>query len=94
MPSGDLLVLERSFSRWRGFATRLRTIGRDQVAPSAVLTPRQFADLGTPPSLMNFEGLAVQADPAGGMRLTLISENNLNPILPNMILSLELVEEP
>ena len=42
---------------------------------------------------MNFEGLAVHAGPTGGIRLTLISDNNFNPILPNMIISLELVEE-
>ena len=92
LPSGDLLILERSFSRWSGFATRLRTIDDNEIGPSAVLTPREFADLRTVLNLMNFEGLAVHSGPAGGTRITLITDNNFNPVLPNMIISLELID--
>lgn len=72
-PDGLLYLLERDFHGIGGFATRVRRFilpAEGSVSPGEVLleTPTGTHD--------NLEGLAVWQDSAGGIRLTMISDDN------------------
>ena len=74
-------VLERRFSLFGGFASRLRTL----VLPTrpraeTLLAPRELARLDAPLPSDNFEGIAVRRG-AGGVRdIYLVSDDNFSPL--------------
>ncbi len=60
LPGGDLLVLERSFSLFRGPSAQLRLIKAGQLKPDAMVKPAFLFRFAAPMGIDNFEGLAVQ----------------------------------
>ncbi|MCV4593953.1 esterase-like activity of phytase family protein, partial [Escherichia coli] len=76
LPSGDMLLLERRFSYFRGVASRLRRIPAAAIAPGATVDgPVVFsADAGH--QIDNMEGLAVRRDASGATVLSMISDDN------------------
>ncbi len=75
-PDGRLYVLERKFEWLRGFSTRVR---RFTLGPDTVLTGETL--LQSPPGqLDNTEGISVWTTPAGQVRITLVSDDNFNPL--------------
>lgn len=76
-PDGRLVVLERQF-RGLGFRSRLRRVGLDGAGEEVLWTT------GTG-DFDNLEGVAVWRDDAGahggGLRATLVSDDNLHPML-------------
>jgi hypothetical protein len=86
LPSGDLLLLERRFSWFTGLAMRLRQVAIGSIAPGALVdgTDLLFADGAT--QIDNMEGLSVHTDAAGGVVLTLISDDNFNHFLQRTVL--------
>jgi hypothetical protein len=94
LPSGDVLLLERRFSWWRGIAMRLRRVAISDIAPGALVdgTDLIFADFGY--QIDNMEGLSVHTDASGAVVLTLISDDNFNSFLQRtVLLQFRLVEE-
>ncbi len=72
-PDGMLYLLERDFHGIGGFATRVR---RFVIAADGSASPGEVL-LETPTGTHdNLEGLAVWQDGAGGIRLTMISDDN------------------
>jgi hypothetical protein len=93
LPSGDVLLLERRFSWWTGFAMRLRRIATSGIAPGALVDGRDllFADFGY--HIDNMEGLSVHTDAGGAVILTLISDDNFNVLQRTVLLQFRLAEE-
>lgn len=94
LPSGDVLLLERRFSWWRGLAMRLRRVAISDIAPGALVdgTDLIFADFAY--QIDNMEGLSVHADASGAVVLTLISDDNFNSFLQRtVLLQFRLIEE-
>lgn len=91
LPSGDLLVLERSFSWPEGLLVLIRRIKIADVRPGAVVDgPVLFeADLGF--EIDNMEGLAVHQTTAGEIVLTMISDDNFSPLQRTELLQFTLV---
>lgn len=91
-PRGDLLLLERRYSLWRGVAARIRRIALAQVAPGAILDgPVIFeADMGF--QIDNMEGLSVHRDADGETVLTLVSDDNYSMLQRSILLQFTLVE--
>ena len=75
-PDGRLYLLERDFDGVFGFRSRVRvfTIRDDRIAAEATLFQT------TAPVFDNLEGLAVWRDAEGRIRLTMISDDNFNPL--------------
>jgi hypothetical protein len=90
LPSGDVLVLERAFSKVTGFRSRIRRIRTENLQPGAHLIPEEVLSFGLGAALMNFEGLAAHEGPNGVVRLTLISDNNFSSFVPNVIIMIEI----
>jgi hypothetical protein len=92
-PKGDLLVLERSFSRFRGVGMRIRRVPLASIQPGATIDgPILFeADMGY--QIDNMEGLAVHRAPDGALVLTLISDDNFSMIQRTLLLQFTLEGE-
>jgi len=91
-PKGELLVLERSFSRLRGVGMRIRRVALASVAPGATVDgPALFeADMGY--QIDNMEGLSVHRTAGGELVLTLISDDNFSMIQRTLLLQFTLAE--
>jgi hypothetical protein len=91
-PKGDLLVLERSFSRLRGVGMRIRRVPLASVAPGATVDgPALFeADMGY--QIDNMEGLSVHRTAGGELVLTLVSDDNFSMIQRTLLLQFTLAE--
>jgi hypothetical protein len=91
LPSGDLLILERSLSWPEGLLVQIRRIQIGDVKPGAVVDgPAIFkADLRF--EIDNMEGLAVHQTPAGETVLTLISDDNFSALQRTELLQFTLV---
>ena len=92
-PTGDLLVLERSFSRLTGVGMRIRRLPLASVKPGATVDgPALFeADMGY--QIDNMEGLSVHRAPNGQLVLTLISDDNFSIIQRTILLQFTLAEQ-
>jgi len=92
LPRGDVLVLERAFSNWTGFQSRIRRIEADRIMPGAHLQAREVLTFGLDAALFNFEGIAAHEGPNGLPRITLISDDNFHPMLPTAVIMIELLD--
>ena len=76
-PDGRLYVLERSFDGL-SFRSRVRRLDLDSGRTDTLLVTSRFRH-------GNLEGLAVTDAPGGGLRLTMISDDNFHPLLRSEI---------
>ncbi len=88
-PDGRLFLLERNFAVWRGYTTRItayRMTDQGFGAPTLLWqSPRgAYGD---------FEGMDVTTLPSGGLRVTLITDNNFLPMAATMIAELDMAPE-
>ncbi len=92
LPTGDLLVLERHFSRARGVAMRIRRLPLAAIKDGVLLDGKILiqADLGY--QIDNMEGIAVTRNEAGETIITIASDDNFSPIQRNLVLQFALVE--
>jgi hypothetical protein len=91
LASGDLLLLERSFSWLGGVGIRIRRIALKSFAPGAVVDgPAIFsADLGY--EIDNMEGIDAHVTPEGDTVITMVSDDNFSMIQRNLLLQFTLV---
>lgn len=93
LPGGELLVLERRFSIWRGIAMRIRRVPLTAIRPDTLVDGPVvvFADMAQ--EIDNMEGLSVHRSAAGETVLTLVSDDNFSPLQRTILLQFTLVEE-
>ena len=89
-PAGELLLLERSFSRLRGVGMRIRRMPLTEVKPGATIDGPALieADMGF--QIDNMEGLSVHRAADGALVLTLISDDNFSLIQRTLLLQFTL----
>jgi hypothetical protein len=90
-PKGDLLVLERSFSRLRGAGMRIRRVPLASLTPGATVDGPALIEADMGYQIDNMEGLSVHRD-AGALVLTLISDDNFSMIQRTLLLQFTLDE--
>jgi hypothetical protein len=92
IPGGDLLLLERSFSRLTGVGMRIRRVPLADVKPGATVDGPALivADMGY--QIDNMEGLSVHRAADGSLVLTLISDDNFSLIQRTLLLQFTLAE--
>lgn len=93
LPSGDVLVLERRFSVLGGLGIKIRRLPLAAIQPGATLTGEVIAQLRPPLVYDNMEGIAARAEPGGGVRIYLVSDDNFNPIQRSVLISFLLETE-
>jgi hypothetical protein len=86
LPSGDLLLLERYFTQSQGPGARILLLPAAQLVPGARLEPTLLAQWRLPMTVDNFECIAVEPAPAGGVYLFLLSDDNQNPLQRTLLL--------
>ncbi len=86
LADGSLIVLERYFSWTQGVRIRLRLIPPQVIKPNAILNGATLLQADMTYEIDNMEGLAVHQDAGGRTILTLISDNNFNPLFQRTIL--------
>jgi len=91
-PKGDLLVLERSFSRLKGVSMRIRRVPLASVAPGAVVDGPALFEADMNYQIDNMEGLSVHRAADGALVLTLISDDNFSMIQRTILLQFTLAE--
>lgn len=86
LPDGTLLLLERRFRWTEGVKMRIRRFGASTIKPGAVLDGETLIEANMSYQIDNMEGLALHQNARGETILTLISDNNFNPILQRTLL--------
>jgi hypothetical protein len=86
LPSGDLLLLERSFTEAEGPAARLSRLALSSIEPGARLLPKPIAEWRLPLTVDNFEAVAAESAPGGGTYIFLVSDDNQNPLQRTLLL--------
>jgi hypothetical protein len=86
MPTGDLLLLERSASLFAGFAARLSVIRAASIVPGARLAGQELAVIESPLPVDNFEAAAARAAPDGSVLIYLLSDDNFNDMERTLLL--------
>jgi hypothetical protein len=92
-PNGDLLILERSFSRLRGVAMRIRRVPLTSIRPGAIIDGAALFEADLAYQIDNMEGISVHREAGGALVLTLISDDNFSIIQRTLLLQFTL-EEP
>lgn len=92
LPRGDLLLLERRYSRLRGVAMRIRRVPLAAVKEGAAVDGPELvqADLGY--QIDNMEGLSVHRGAGGDTVLTLVSDDNFSMVQRTILLQFTLIE--
>jgi len=90
-PRGDLLILERSFSRLRGVAMRMRRVPLTSIKPDATVDGPALIEVDMNYQIDNMEGLSVHRD-GTALVLTLISDDNFSIIQRTLLLQFTLEE--
>jgi hypothetical protein len=96
LPSGDVVVLERGFSLFFTFRSRLVLLKAEQLvnlSDGQSLQGQVLAMLESPLMTENFEGVAVQARSDGKMRLFLVSDNNFNAAQQTILAAFEIISD-
>lgn len=86
LDNGDLLVLERRFRWTEGVQMRVRRLRAAQIAPGARLSGEILIQADGDFQIDNMEGLSVHRDARGRQVLTMISDDNFNPLLQRTLL--------
>ena len=90
-PKGDLLILERSFSRLRGAGMRIRRVPLASIQPGATIDGPALIEADMNYQIDNMEGLSVHSD-GNALVLTLISDDNFSIIQRTLLLQFMLEE--
>ncbi|TMJ01912.1 MAG: twin-arginine translocation pathway signal [Alphaproteobacteria bacterium] len=91
-PKGDLLVLERSFSRFRGVGMRIRRVPLASITPGTTVDGPALIEADMGHQIDNMEGLSVHRAANGDLVLTLISDDNFSIIQRTILLQFTLAE--
>ncbi|MCL4767996.1 MAG: esterase-like activity of phytase family protein [Hyphomicrobiaceae bacterium] len=83
---GGLVVLERRFRWTEGVRMRVRQLGPGEISPGSVMKGEVLLEADMGYQIDNMEGVAVHRGPRGETVLTLISDDNFNPLLQRTVL--------
>lgn len=86
LPEGDMLLLERRFSLWSGFSARVVHIAARDLQAGALVQGSILAEIGTPLSVDNMEGIDVRRGADGKILVYLIADNNFQPLQRTLLL--------
>ncbi|MGH6932243.1 MAG: esterase-like activity of phytase family protein [Dongiaceae bacterium] len=90
LPSGDVLLLERSFSVLAGPRARLSILPKSSIVPGARLAGREIAVIAPPLTVDNFEAVAARPGSDGATLIYLLSDDNQNALQRTLLLQFRL----
>lgn len=93
LPNGDVLTLERRYSRAAGPAMQIRRIPGALIRAGARLDGPVLARLTVEHTIDNMEGLAVRTDGLGRIHLYIVSDDNYHALQRTLLLHFVLLED-
>jgi hypothetical protein len=93
LPDGDVLILERRFSRMSVPAGRIVRVRADALKPGARLEGEELARIEPPLTFDNFEGITTRLGPQGEIFIYVISDDNYFFLQRTLLLVFELSPE-
>ncbi len=84
--AGDLLILERKVSLFGGLQIRIRRVLAEDFNPGSIERTDVLLTGNLSNALDNMEGMAIQPQPDGSSLITLISDDNFNPLQRTLLL--------
>ena len=90
LPNGDLLVLERQYTKKLGVSANLCIVGQDQLKAEAVFDCAIIAQLAPPMNVDNFEAMAIRTAENGRTHIYILSDDNENPEQDTLLMMFEL----
>ena len=91
LANGDVLVLQRRFHNpLDGIHMRLARIAGGDIQPGALVKPEILLEADGRRNIDNMEGLAVVEQPGGETIVTMISDDNFNPLQRTVLLQFAL----
>ncbi len=90
--AGGVVVIERAFFLFSGFAIRVMLLPSGAIKPGSLLRPQHLATLSTPLTADNFEGVSVRRGPRGETLIYLISDDNFSPLQRTYLMMFALIE--
>ena len=93
LDSGDILTLERRFSRFGGVGFEMRKFPSASLKPGAAIESDVIADAAMNFTIDNMEGLAIRKGENGETLVYIISDDNFNrPLQQTLLMLFELKE--
>lgn len=86
LPDGGIILLERRFRWLEGIRFRLRHIPARLLVPGAEIEGETLIEADLSHAIDNMEALAIHDDGNGGFVLSVLSDDNFNPILQQTLL--------
>lgn len=88
LPGGDVLLVERSYSKAHGVRIRLSRLRAETLVPGAHLVGEELARMDTQHPVDNFEASATRVGPQGQTLIYLLSDDNFNHQQRTLLLQL------
>ncbi len=92
LPAGDVILLERSYSKEIGNRVRLMLLEAASLVPDARLRPTELARLEPPATVDNMEAVAAHTGPDGNILIYLMSDDNYNAEQRTLLMQFELID--
>lgn len=92
-PDGDVILLERHYTRSTGVKMRLRRFPLAAVKAGAVIDGEVLGTFDMGYEIDNMEALAVTRNAAGETLLTMVSDDNFNPMQRTVLLRFALLRD-
>ncbi len=92
LPTGDVVLLERSFAKETGNRVRLLLLEAASLTPGNRLLPVELARIEPPATIDNMEAVAVHSGPDGEILIYLLSDNNYNDQQRTLLMQFELLD--
>jgi len=86
LPDGSLLLLERRFRLTEGVKMRLSKVRAGDIGPGRTSGREVLLEAGMGQEIDNMEGLGLHTNAAGETIVTLVSDDNFNPLFQRTIL--------
>ena len=90
LPDGGIVVLERRFRFSEGVKMRIRRITAAELKKGAVITGEVLLEANDSFNIDNMEAIAAYRAPSGETVLTLMSDDNFNPLQRTLIMQFAL----
>jgi hypothetical protein len=84
--NGSVLMLERRFRWTEGVKMRLRQLPASQIAPGVTIEGETLIEADMAYEIDNMEGVALHTGPRGDAVVTMVSDDNFNPMLQRTLL--------
>jgi hypothetical protein len=90
LPDGGIIVLERRFRFSEGVKMRIRRIAAAELKKGALITGEVLLEANDSFNIDNMEAIAAYRAPSGEIVLTLMSDDNFNPLQRTLIMQFAL----